>query len=200
LSGSLSIAGLVLAGGRSHRFGQDKALAQFGERTLLQLSLDRFAVCQLRAVAVRGEGPAAEHARDLGAAVVRDGPDTAEGPLAGIAAGLAWASANGSILVAIAPCDAPLLAWSHYGRLLDEMGKARAAFAITEEGEHPLCAIWRSSLLPTLSAAMSAGRHPPVQGFLRDIGAVKVAFADARDFVNTNTPGRLEQAAMEAGI
>jgi molybdopterin-guanine dinucleotide biosynthesis protein A len=136
----------------------------------------------------------------LGAAVVRDGPDTAEGPLAGIAAGLAWASANGCGLAAIAPCDAPLLAWSHYGRLLDEMGKAPAVFAATDEGEHPLCAVWRCSVLQTLSEAMAAGKHPPVHGFLRDIGAAKVAFADARDFVNANTPRKLEHAAMEAGI
>jgi molybdopterin-guanine dinucleotide biosynthesis protein A len=188
---------LVLAGGRSSRFGADKALARFHEQTLLELSLDRFSPCQARAVAMRSDGPAAAHASELGASVVYDRPHAAEGPLAGIAAGLAWAHANGCTLLAIAPCDAPLLRWRHYECLLQEIGDAAAAFAVTSTGKHPLCSVWSCDLLSVIEEAMTGGDHPSVRGFLRAQGARSVRFEDARGFANANTAAELAHFAAE---
>jgi molybdopterin-guanine dinucleotide biosynthesis protein A len=190
-----TIAGLVLAGGRSSRFGTNKALAQFGERTLLHHALVRFSECRTSAVAVRGDGPVAEHARALGARTVDDAANAPEGPLAGIAAGLAWAQANACRHLAVSPCDAPFLRWSHYQRLFTDVEGAPAAFAVTATGDHPLCAVWSSALLPKLRAAMFGGRHPSVSAFLRDVGARAVLFEDTRSFANANTPSDLAALA-----
>lgn len=195
-----SLNGLVLAGGRSSRFGADKALALFDKRTLLHLSLERFSPCQARAVAVRSNGAVAAHARALGASVVDDPPDAAAGPLAGIAAGLEWASANEGASLAIVPCDAPLLRWRHYQRLFDKLGDAPAAFATSAGGDHPLCAIWRCHLLPELSSAMADGRHPSARTFLRSCGARAVRFEDAASFANVNTKAELAHIARETAL
>ncbi len=188
----------MLAGGRSSRFGRDKALATLDKRTLLQVCLERFASCAVRAVAVRGHGAVANHAQALGVDVIQDPPGAAEGPLAGIAAGLAWARANGCGLLAVAPCDAPLLSWRHYERLLDGLGDAPAAFAAAGASEHPLCAVWRVTLIARLTTVMTGGKHPPVHRFLRDSGAVAVAFDDPAALANANTADELAQIA--AGV
>ncbi len=191
------IAGLVLAGGRSSRFGCDKALAALDTRTLLQVGMERFSPCSVRAVAVRGEGAVADHAQALGAEVIQDPPGAAEGPLAGIAAGLVWARANGCELLAVAPCDAPLLCWRHYELLLSALGDAPAAFAATGASEHPLCAVWRVDLTAPLRRAMAGGKHPPVHRFLHESGAVAVAFDDSTALANANTAEELAQIAAE---
>lgn len=193
-----AIAGLVLAGGRSRRFGRDKALAEFGGRTLLQRAIDRFSPCGACAVAARDNPDAAEHARALGAAVLRDAPRAAEGPLAGIAAGLAWASAEGFELLAVAPCDAPLLAWRHYARLLAAIEERPAAFAAAGDDDHPLCAIWRCDQRAALDNALAGGRHPAVRSVLRSIGARRVKFGDTGAFANANTARDLADLAEAA--
>lgn len=194
---SISIAGLVLAGGLSSRFGTDKALARFDGTTLLQSSLARFALCQAKAVAVRSDGPVAEYARALGAAVIIDPPDATSGPLAGIAAGLTWASTENHEFLAIAPCDAPLLRWGHYDRLLADIGDACAAFAVSGGAEHPLCAVWRCDLLSKLQTAMAEGKHPSVRGFLRDQAARPIVFDDPQSFANANTTAALARMMPE---
>lgn len=195
---SVSIAGLVLAGGLSSRFGTDKALARLEGRTLLQASLDRFAPCRARAVAVRSEGVVADHARQLGATVIKDASDAASGPLSGIAAGLVWARAGNCEFLAIAPCDAPLLRWDHYERLLAQIGDAAAAFAMSSSGENPLCAVWRSDLLSKLQTAMAEGKHPSVRGFLGGQSARAVMFDEVQSFANANTTSDLARMAAEA--
>lgn len=191
-----AIAGLVLAGGRSRRFGRDKALAEFSGRTLLRLAVERFSPCGACAVAARDNPMIAKQALALGAIVLSDAPNVGEGPLAGVAAGLAWAGANGFSVLALAPCDAPLLTWRHYTQLLGEIRGAPAAFAATGDDDHPLCAVWRTDLLPAINSELSEARHPAVHGFLRSHGARQVNFSDASAFANANTARAL--ADLEA--
>ncbi len=74
------ILGVVLAGGKSTRFGSDKALAELGGRTLLARAVDGLSGwCEMVVIAGRDHGPAR---------CIPDWPHAGEGPLAGIAAGL----------------------------------------------------------------------------------------------------------------
>jgi molybdopterin-guanine dinucleotide biosynthesis protein A len=187
LDHSPALAGLVLAGGRSRRFGRDKALVEFGGRTLLEVAVERFSRCGARAVAVRDNRAIADQAHKLGAVVLSDVSDAGEGPLAGIAAGLAWANATGFAALAVAPCDAPLLTWRHYTQLLTAIADAPAAFAASGDDDHPLCAIWRSDQHFVLHSALEGGHHPSVRGFMNAHGARRVTFSDARAFANANT-------------
>jgi len=69
------IVGLVLAGGRSLRFGADKALASLGGRTLLEIAVARLGqVCTETAVSAPLGGPVAALAERLGLAVLDDPP------------------------------------------------------------------------------------------------------------------------------
>jgi molybdenum cofactor guanylyltransferase len=188
--------GLLLAGGRSTRFGAEKAVARFGDALMMDAVAERFAPLPRFAVSAASGAAAAAHASALGVDVLHDDPSTPSGPLAGVLAGLAWAQRNGFDLLATAPCDAPLLPCTLFTDLLDAIGPAPAAFAVTDLGEHPLCAIWRVTLLPALQERLAAGAHPSVRSFLAAAKARPVRFTDQRAFANANTPDALQ--ALEA--
>ena len=93
------VLGAVLAGGRSRRFGSDKAAALLDGRPLLDHVVEALAP-QVDAVVVCGR----RHA-SLPSLVDRLGPDL--GPLGGLNAALHHAAAHGFELVLTAGCDMP---------------------------------------------------------------------------------------------
>lgn len=190
-----SIVGVLIAGGRSTRFGSEKAIAAFRGAPLMDRAARIFADLPGFAVSARAGSGAEHYARALGVPVLHDSPGLPNGPLAGLLAALEWAKQQGFAFVATAPCDAPLLPPDLVARLAQRIGEAAAAFAVTADGEHPLCALWRTELAEPIDARLRSGEHPAVRSFLAELGAVRVRFPDPRQFANANTAGAL--AALE---
>ncbi len=180
-------AGLVLAGGRSRRFGSEKAVAQLHGRALMDWVADKLASFPVFAVSTAPDAAAAQRAMTIGAAVLFDDPSLPQGPLNGVHAGLVWACALGLDFLATAPCDAPLMTGAVYPALIDGIGEADACFAVVGTDEHPLCAVWRTNVAATLRDILAQGQHPPVRSVLAQLGARRVGFDDARGFANANT-------------
>jgi len=194
-----AVAGLVLAGGRSSRFGSEKALALLaGIPLLTRLVSELFEVCEAVAVSAAPKSGAAALARSMGVEAPADDPVHPRGPLAGVAAGLAWARGRGFDRLVTLPCDTPLVGYSEILALLTGIGDASAAYAATADGPQPLCAVWRTGLESGLSLRLAAGEHPSVRQFHAEIAAVEVMFNDPAPFRNANTPEAL--LALEAGI
>ena len=185
------IAGLVLAGGQSRRFGGQKALAVLGGETLVA-RMARMLGRDCAHVAISGSetllGPAYPS--------LTDPADVASGPLAGVLAGMRWASSIGADWLATAPCDTPLLPDDFTRLLLDGAEAANADMAVfaSADGMHPLTAAWRVSLLPTLEAALRTS-HPPVHRLAEQLGAARIPVA-AEHLINVNTPDDLERAGQ----
>jgi molybdopterin-guanine dinucleotide biosynthesis protein A len=195
---SRRVGGLVLAGGRSRRFGAEKAMARLAGRPLLAWSLAALDEdCAAVAVsAICGSGTA-NMASSLGHDVLSDDPANASGPLAGLVAGLGWAKDHGFDPLVTLPCDTPLVGPPEVAALIAALGEARAAYATTPAGPQPLCAVWRVDLAQALAARLAGGDHPSVRDFLAEIGAVPVGFDDPLVFQNANTPDAL--ARLERG-
>jgi molybdopterin-guanine dinucleotide biosynthesis protein A len=189
------LAGVVLAGGRSVRFGGEKASALLGGKPLLSWAVERLrSVCALVAVSARPGTEAEALARAAGLAVLHDAPGDAAGPLAGVRAGLTWAGTVGARALAVSPCDAPLLPGDLYQRLAVEAGEG-AALAETRDGPQPLCAVWPVSALGALETALAGGAHPATWRMLESIGARRVRFEEPAAFANLNTRADLEAIA-----
>jgi molybdopterin-guanine dinucleotide biosynthesis protein A len=183
------IVGLILAGGRSERFGAEKALARLDGRPLIAIAEERLAAdCFPVAVSAREGSGAEDWAKAAGLPVLHDAPDDANGPLAGVKAGLVWARAMGATHMATLPCDTPHVPADITRRLLAGMGAAFLAVAETEDGLHPLCGLWRVEALAPLILAMDGGAHPPVRAFADQIGGRRVRFPDPAAFANINRP------------
>jgi molybdopterin-guanine dinucleotide biosynthesis protein A len=181
------VAGVVIAGGRSVRFGGEKAAAILAGSPLLIWATRRLqATCGVVAVNARPGTEAEALAIAAGLPVLHDAPGDALGPLSGVKAGLGWAKALGAATLAVSPCDAPLLPDDLFTRLIEEAG-AGAAMAETEEGHQPLCAVWPVSALPKVTEALLNGAHPATWLMLDSIGAKRVRFHRAEAFANVNT-------------
>lgn len=107
----IPIVGAVLCGGRSSRFGSDKALAPFRSSTMGERVVDALRKAGVDPVVAIG-GRAGD---DLAIPTVPD-RRPGDGPLAALATALLWARTG---RVVVAPCDLPLLQADHIGLLLD---------------------------------------------------------------------------------
>jgi molybdopterin-guanine dinucleotide biosynthesis protein A len=187
--------GVVIAGGRSLRFGGEKAVAELDGKSLLSWAAERLQkACAAVAVNARPGTQAEALARSQGYEVLHDAPGDPDGPLAGVRAGLHWARTRGAIRLAVSPCDVPLLPDDLFPRLI-EAAAAGAAMAETPEGRQPLCAVWPVSALAVLDVALAEGAHPPTWRVLDSLGAVHVRFEQAERFANLNTRADLEALA-----
>ena len=191
------VAGLVLAGGRSSRMGQDKALLALAGRPLIEHVLDRLAP-QVGYVAVSWNGEAAALAH-LGLPLLEDGSPDRPGPLAGVLAGLDWAAGQGADWLATVPVDTPFVPRDLVARLVAAaVPGGGPVLAASDSGLHPTAALWPVRLREDLRLALDQGQRR-VAGWALDQGAVTVPFTSEGGhdpFVNLNTPEDL--AAAEA--
>ena len=188
------VAGVVLAGGRSVRFGGEKAAALLAGKPLLMWAAQRLqGSCAAVAVNARPGTEAEALAQAAGLPVLHDAAGDAAGPLAGVKVGLAWAQSLGARSLAVSPCDAPLLPGDLFVHLIAAAGTG-AAMAETADGRQPLCAVWPVSALSTVVAALAGGAHPPTWRVLESVGAQHVHFESADAFANLNT--RADLAAI----
>lgn len=164
--------GAVLAGGQSSRFGSDKAFADAGGQTLVDIALATLSV-QCDAVCVVG--------RKLpGATSLADWPVGGMGPLAAIAGGLRHARQAGFGQLLSVPVDAPDLP-----RELRALLEPAPAHLL----QLPVAGLWPIGALSLLEAMLSRpGRHA-VRDFASAIRSRPVELD--RPVANINTPADL---------
>lgn len=198
MAANFQLVGVVIAGGRSVRFGGEKAVAVYRGRPLLLWAVQRLQrCCDVVVVNARPGTEASALAASQGLPVLHDMPGDPDGPLAGVKVALAWAAARGARTVAVSPCDAPLLPEDVFPRLVAAAGPG-AAYVETSEGRQPMCAVWPVAALPTLESALTGGAHPATWRMLEGLDAKRVRFDQAEDFANVNTRAELEQLAAAA--
>jgi molybdopterin-guanine dinucleotide biosynthesis protein A len=186
----VSLGGVILCGGRSSRFGSEKAIAELDGQPLVAIvAAVLCASCDRVCVSAPAGCGAARWAMSGGLEVISDGQGPHRGPLFGVLAGLRWAESLNIALMVTAPCDVPRLPFDFVSRLAAAPSAQRGAVAANERGEtQPLCALWPRAARTDLEAALSAGGHPAVRDLLKDLGFQKVVFDELGAFVNVNTP------------
>ena len=192
----MALAGLILAGGRSRRFGGEKAVAEIDGVSLLKRVLFALAPhCAPIAIAAPVGSGAAAFARQAKLGLVADAEGVARGPLAGVLGGLDWALAAGATWLATVPCDTPFLPGDLVPRLAAAARGEQAAVARSPSGRQPLCAVWPiEATRRALRSALSGATHPPVRRILEELRAVEVAFDDDGAFANINAQADLAAA------
>lgn len=172
-----STAAIVLAGGRSRRFGSDKTRAELHGRTLLERVLDVAGPLVDEVLVVGSWAPAGVRRTSE--------PEPHLGPLGGLAHGLGVVAADRSLVLA---GDHPLLSVALLQLLLDTARDpgADAIVPVGPDGPEPLVACYRSSVVDTATARLATGDRS-LRGLL---GAVRTRWLDAADWSRVDPQGR----------
>lgn len=157
------ILGAVLAGGRSSRFGSDKAVAEWNGRSLIEH-------------AAASIGQHVDRVLILDGREVADLPAAGLGPLGGIAGALDWAAARGFASVLTIACDMPRVP----GELLTALLRRAPAYCM----DAPVLGHWPAALGAELRSWLG-GQQRSVRGWARAVGGVPIASPVPLANVNT---------------
>ena len=200
----MSIAGVILAGGRGERLGgADKALLSVGGRRLIDRVAEVLGICSPLLVAYGPPRTAPDYGID-GLTPVGDLVAEYGGPLAGVAAAAALLEATGSHaeFLVVAAVDAPFLPTDFVARLLDGIGPAPCALAAYAGQPYPTNSIWRLEALRGLPAGVRDGTAPHslkrLAGMLGGTTIEWPASAGGDPFANANTPEELAELRRRA--
>ena len=180
------IAGYVLAGGASSRFGRDKALAELQGQTML-LRTAKLAASVTSAVKI--VSPTAKLAGSEYETVTDRWPG--EGPLGGILTALVDAkkhSGEGAAAL-IVSCDMPFLT-VEWLRFLVERARQSGAEAVvprSAKGWEPLCSCWSVSALELVLPLFEAGTRKITDA----LNVLRVEVLDEKDWKRFDNDGRL---------
>lgn len=189
------VTGVLLAGGKSQRMGQDKRFLAIGEETLLTRSLAVLrSVFQRVLVVIAQDSPPLES----DAPVLRDLIPHC-GSLGGLYTGLKQADTEWVFAVA---CDMPFLGAATIRHFIELKGQADVVMAKLQHGLQPMHALYHRNCLPIMESLIQA-QDFKIQR-LADQPALRVRLVlpeelslvdpEMRSFCNVNTPAELEAA------
>jgi molybdopterin-guanine dinucleotide biosynthesis protein A len=174
----MRILGAVLAGGRSSRFGSDKAAALIDGKPMLDWVVDALAP-QVDDVIICGREFA-------GRLCVPDHPAPDLGPLGGLSAALRHAAANGFDAVLSTPCDTPRIP----ADLRVQLGEPGDGVVV--QGL-PVIGLWPARLHDALDDFLAEGGSRAIGAWAARAGARCVALRDLP--ANVNRPEDLDRLA-----
>jgi len=177
----MKVLGAIIAGGKSSRMGQDKALMVWHGKALIEHVTLRLGP-QVDALVINTNiAPFSQQEK----AALKTIPDllTTGTPLAGLHAVLAYASATNFDAVLTCPCDTPLLPLD----LRERLAGAGPAIAASPGQAHYLTGFWPVALLPALDVALKGGLIR-VKDWVKLCDARIVEWQGEDPFINLNTP------------
>lgn len=193
---------VLLAGGRSRRMGQPKALLSFAGQPLIVRVAERLLKITNDLIVVASPD---QKLPELRARVVHD-THAYQGPVAGLAGGL---GASRGTHAFVTSCDSPFLNLDLVRWMLDEAASWDVVIPRWEGRLNPLHAVYATSLANRYQTLLDAGRRRPVDLFdqvrVRTVTEEEIRRIDpeGRSFLNMNSPAEykaaLDMAADEPG-
>ncbi len=191
----IEVTGVLLAGGKSRRMGEDKRYLVVGEQTLLERGLVVLrSIFQEVLVVIAQDSPPL----DVDARVVRDLVPNC-GSLGGVYTGLTQATAPCIFVVA---CDMPFLDQAVIAQFTSRRATADIVMAKLAARLHPMHALYGKRCLPALEQMIRA-RQLKIQEMVSH-ASLRVRYVteadlltldpSGRSFQNVNTPEDLEVA------
>ncbi len=189
------VTGVILAGGKSRRMGEDKRYLVVGEQTILERGLGVIcSIFQDVLVVIAQDSPPL----GIDAKVVRDLlPDC--GSLGGLYTGLMQATTPWIFVVA---CDMPFLDQAVIGQFTSRRATADIVMAKLDARLHPMHALYGKRCLPALEQMIQT-RQLKIQEIVSQ-PSLRVQYVTEaelltidpswRSFQNVNTPSDLEAA------
>ena len=192
-----NILAVVLAGGKSKRFGEDKNQKILGDKTLLEHVLSKISNKYEEILIVSSHNQKLKSLENI--TVISDCFDDF-GPLAGVLSSMKWVKENQKNYkwVATFPCDTPFFDTS----IIDEYRKriklsdSLLYFIKSNNKRHNIFGLWSLELLKTLEDDLINNNFRKVEDWANKIGVKTIDLETKKfdPFFNINTKEDFEEA------
>ena len=189
-----NILGVILAGGKSKRFGQEKSQVKLGDKTLLEHSLSKLKSKFDKILIVTNSNTIKDYI------TINDCIEGQLGPLVGVLSAMKWIKKNKFSYnwIATFPCDTPFFNTS----IIEEFYKASKLndnllyFVKSKEKRHNIFGLWSLKLIEILEKDIIENNYRKVEKWANKIGVktIDVSYDDIDPFFNINTKEDLIEA------
>lgn len=181
----MTVAGVVLCGGKSRRMGTDKLSIRLGEKTWLTHACDTLRQAGADEIICAGRAEAAGGIADSISSC---------GPVGGICSALRYLGTSAATILVV-PVDMPWLSPQDLRRLADEAAKLNEPVCYAQS---PLPFAARvasigSCMVSDLETRLALGENISVRSFLRNLDVRQIEPDDTTHLRNFNTPEDLRQ-------
>ena len=191
-----NILPVVLAGGKSKRFGEDKSQAKLGEKILIDYILSELIV-EFKEVLIVANNPI-KHLQSNKITKIEDLKKNL-GPLGGIFSAMKWIKNRNKSYQWIAsfPSDTPFFKINILNSFLEKINEKESElfFMTFNEKRHNIFGLWSISLLDQLEKDLENGSRK-VEKWANNIGVktINMSFDKEDPFFNINTKEDLKKA------
>jgi molybdopterin-guanine dinucleotide biosynthesis protein A len=191
-----NILSVVLAGGKSKRFGEDKSQVKLGEKLLIDYILSQL-IEEFKEVLIVTNNSIKNISSDKITKINDLKKDL--GPLGGILSAMRWVKDNKKTYQWIAsfPADTPFFKIDIYKNFLNRINKKESElfFIKSNEKRHNIFGLWSIDLIDQLEKDLENGSRK-VEKWANEIGVktINMTFEKKDPFFNINTREDLEKA------
>jgi len=189
-----NILGVVLAGGKSERFGEDKIEAILGNKTLIEHTLDKIKFKFKEVIVISKKTKIKDYK------IVNDCIKGGLGPLVGVLSAMKWAQKNNQSYewIVTFPCDTPFFNI----KIVDEFIKVSKKkdnplyFIKSNEIRHNIFGLWSIQLIETLEKDIVENNYRKVEKWANKIGVKIIEVENNNEdlFLNINSKDDLIKA------
>jgi molybdopterin-guanine dinucleotide biosynthesis protein A len=191
--------GIILAGGNSSRFGENKAFMEVAGRPLIENIVNMLRDIFAEVIVVAKSG---ENYKYLEAKIVED-IIPGKGPLSGIHAGLVNSSAHDNFIVA---CDMPFLNCDLIQFMREKVSGSDVLIPRVRGAVEPLHAFYSKNCIKPIEGRLHAANYK-ITGFLGEVdtryieeGELRAYDPEMRTFANINTQADYQKIRVEDKI
>ncbi len=192
--GENNILGVVLAGGKSKRFGQDKSNVKLDGRSLLEHTLNKIKPKLKTILIVSNNQTLKEYA------TIKDCIDGHLGPLVGVLSAMKWIKKNNYSFnwIVTFPCDTPFFDNSLIDKFIEssKSNDSSLYFAKSEKKRHNIFGLWSLKLIEILEEDILKNNYRKVEKWANKIGVktINISYKEFDPFFNINTKEDLAEA------
>ena len=189
-----NILGVVLAGGKSKRFGEDKSTIKLNDKTLIEHTLDKIKSKLNKIIIVSNDKVLKNYI------TINDCIDGQLGPLVGVLSAMKWIKDNNYSYnwIITFPCDTPFFNISIIDKFVEvsKLNDSLLYFAKSEEKRHNIFGLWSLKLIETLEMDIVKINHRKVEKWADKIGVktINIPYKEVDPFFNINTKEDLKEA------
>ena len=192
-----NILGVVLAGGKSQRFGSDKTSVKFGDKSLIEHTILKIENNFKEILIVSNSNKNVFKKNNI--FLTKDIIDGYLGPLVGVLSAMDWIQKNNKNYkwIATFPCDTPFFDQSVIEKIISYTNKTnkKLCFLKNNNKRHNIFGLWSIQLKDTLLEDIKKGFRK-VEDWANKIGCeiIEINSENNYNFLNINTKEDLEEA------